>query len=369
MAQYRFEVVRDLGGLLALAPAWRQLNRKMGTVRHFHVPEWFLALVQALDQCDDTNYLFIAIHDRYELVGIAPLQTVDIDLYGIPLKAFRLLSNIRDTQTTRDIILADCVDGGDVLTEFMGYLTGLDASWDVLVFAAALSDSCATAAAQKASTLSIISTAGGASGRAEFISCGPGDHPLERLSKNMRQNLRTAHNKLTAKNAHFICAQSPDELSVFYEKLLSVEASGWKREDPSIIQNNSGFNTFLRNLICYLGPVGDVEIHLMETCGTTLSAMFCVVANDTCFIHVIGYDETYSSVSAGNLLMEHLIKTRGARGNLTSITTYYAPPWFSRWKPDKTLEVSNIYVFPFSQRGKELYNRLSTLTASKEKRI
>jgi CelD/BcsL family acetyltransferase involved in cellulose biosynthesis len=85
MARFKFEVVRDLDRLCALAPAWRQLNRRMRTVRHFHVPEWFLALVQALDQYDDTNYLFIMIYDRYELVGIVPLQAVDIDLYGIPL--------------------------------------------------------------------------------------------------------------------------------------------------------------------------------------------------------------------------------------------------------------------------------------------
>jgi hypothetical protein len=161
MARFKFEVVRDLDRLCALAPAWRQLNRRMRTVRHFHVPEWFLALVQALDQYDDTNYLFIVIYDRYELVGIVPLQAVDIDLYGIPLKAFRVLSNIRDTLTTRDIILAESLDSGDVLTAFIGYLNDLDASWDVVVFAGALSDSCAKAAAQKAAALPIISTTGG----------------------------------------------------------------------------------------------------------------------------------------------------------------------------------------------------------------
>jgi Acetyltransferase (GNAT) domain len=369
MARFKFEVVRDLDRLCALAPAWRQLNRRMRTVRHFHVPEWFLALVQALDQYDDTNYLFIVIYDRYELVGIVPLQAVDIDLYGIPLKAFRVLSNIRDTLTTRDIILAESLDSGDVLTAFIGYLNDLDASWDVVVFAGALSDSCAKAAAQKAAALPIISTTGGASGRAEFISCGPDDQPLKRLSQNLRQNLRTAHNKSTSKTARFICAQRPEELSVFYDKLSSVEASGWKQEDSSIIQNNPRFNAFLRNLICYLGPTGDVEIHLMEICGITISAMFCVVVNGTCFIHVIGYNETYSQVSPGNLLMENLIKTRGSRGNLTSITTYYAPPWFATWKPDKTLEVSNIYVFPFSQQGGELYNRLSMLAASRDRRV
>jgi hypothetical protein len=337
----------------------------MTTARHFHMPEWFLALVQTLDQYDDRSYLFFAIFDSSELVGIIPLRTMDINLHGIPLKALRLLSNIRETQTTRDVILGDSIDRGDVLTEFIRYLEGVDSSWDVVAFAGALEDSCAMAAAQNASTLPTLSTGGGASGRAEFISCGPGDDPLKRLSKGFRQNLRTAHHKLASEEAHFVCAQTPYELLVFYERLASVEASGWKRANPNIIRNNPKFDAFLRNLMCYLGPSGGCEIHLMEVSGRSISAMLCVVVNNICFIHVIGYDETYDRASPGNLLMERLIKTRGARGNITSITTYHTPPWFSSWKPDKILNVSNIYVFRPTEQGLDLHQRLSRLAAAK----
>jgi hypothetical protein len=359
MARFRFDNVRDLDRLRELAPAWRQVNRRMATARHFHVPEWFLALVQALDQYNDDNYLFVTIYDPQELVGIVPLRAVDIDLHGVPLKALRLLSNIRETQTTRDMILAGGIDGGAVLVELIDYLDRLDPSWDVVAFAGALADSCAAVSTQKATALSVISTPGGASGRAEFISCGPSDEPLKRLSKNFRQNLRTAHNKLAAKEIRFACAQGNEELLAFYSQLCAIEAAGWKQEDPSTIKNNHMFDTFLRNLMHHLGSSGGFNIYLMELDARAISAMLCIAVNQICFIHVIGYDETYSVISPGNLLMEHLIESRGADGNLRSITTYYAPPWFSRWKPDKTLEVSNIYLFRPSERGRDLHNRLS----------
>ena len=359
MARFRFEIVRDLDRLRELAPAWRQVIQRMAMARHFHVPEWFLALVEALDQYNDNNYLFVAIYDPHELVGIVPLRMVDIDLHGVSLKALRLLSNSRETQTTRDMILAGGVDGGAVLVQLINFLDDFDAAWDVVAFAGALADSCAAVSTQKATALSVISTPGGASGRAEFISCGPGDEPLKRLSKNFRQNLRTAYNKLAAKEIRFACAQGNDELPGFYRQLCAIEASGWKQEDPSTIKNNQMFNTFLKNLMHRLGSAGGFKIHLMELDGRAISAMLCLTVNQICFIHVIGYDETYSVISPGNLLMEHLIKSRGADGNLTSITTYYAPPWFSRWKPDKTLEVSNIYLFRPSERGRDLHDRLS----------
>jgi CelD/BcsL family acetyltransferase involved in cellulose biosynthesis len=365
VTRLRFEVVRDLRGLNELAPAWQELTQRMGTIRHFHMPEWFLALVQALNKYDDHSYLFFAIFDSSELVGMIPLRTVDINSYGIPLKALRLLSNIRETLTTRDIILGDSIDRHDVLTEFIRYLDDVDSSWDVVAFAGALEDSCAMAAAQNAATLPTLSTRGGVSGRAEFISCGPGDDPLKRLSKSFRQNLRTAHNKLATEEVHFVCAQKPAELLAFYKKLASVEASGWKRKNPNIIRNNPKFDAFLRNLMSYLGPSGGCEIHLMEVSGRTISAVLCVTVNDICFIHVIGYDETYHRASPGNLLMEQLIKTRGAGGNITSITTYHTPPWFSSWKPDKTLKVSNIYIFRPTERGRDLHKRLSRLAAAK----
>ncbi|MGC2412174.1 MAG: GNAT family N-acetyltransferase [Stellaceae bacterium] len=365
MTQLRFEAVRDLRGLNELAPAWRELAKRMTTARHFHTPEWFLALVQTLDKYGDSSYLFVAIYDSGELVGVAPLRRTDMTLHGVPLNALRLLSNVRETRTARDLILDDSVDGAAVLTEFVHHLNSVDASWDVFALAGALDDSCANRAMQNLPALPSISRRGGISGRAEFISCGQGDDPLKRLSKGFRQNLRTARNKLAAEDARFVCAQTPDALLASYEALAAVEASGWKRENPAIIKNNPKFAEFLHNLMSYLERSNDCEIHLLQLSGHTISAMLCITINDICFIHVIGYDETYHRASPGHLLMEQLIKTRGGRGNIRFITTYSSPAWLSSWKPDKTSEISDIYVFPPSERGRELHQRFSRLSAAK----
>ena len=357
--QFRFEKFNGISGLLKLVPAWRELTPKVEAARHFHSVDWFIALAQTLDQYGDSNYLFVAIFDSSELVGVIPLRRADIGLHGVQLKALQLLSNIRETPATRDIILAKSVVRTEILAEFIRYLDGLDDSWDVVVLPGLLEDSCAMTAVQMAPKLHAISTPGGACGYATFISCGLNDAPFNRLSKGFRQNLRTAHNKLVTKEATFVCACKPDGLMEFYPKFVSVESSGWKRNESSSIINHPQFDSFLRQLISQLGPLSGCEIHLMQLSGRTVAGLLCVVLNNICFLHVVGYDETYSQLSPVHLLIENLIMTRGGSGQLNSVTTYHAPEWFSSWKPDRTLNVSNIHLFRPSKRGAKLRGQMA----------
>ena len=359
MPGFRFEVFHGISGLFKLAPAWRELTPKVETVRHFHSVDWFIALSQTLDQYGDSNYLFVAVYDLSELVGVIPLRPINIGLCGVHIKALQLLSNVRETPTTRDIILAESAAHTQVLIELIRYLDQLDASWDVLSLAGVLEDSCAMTAFENASPVPAISTPGGACGRVTFISCGPNDAPFNRLSKGFRQNLRTAHNKIIAKEVSFVCACTPDELTKFYPKLVSVESSGWKRNESSSIINHPQFDSFLRHLISQLGPVGGCEIHLMQLSGQTIAGMLCVVLNNICFLHVVGYDEAYYQLSPVHLLIENLVATRGGSGQLNSVTTSHAPEWFASWKPDQTLKVSNIYLFRPSKRGAKLHSQMS----------
>jgi hypothetical protein len=98
----------------------------------------------------------------------------------------------------------------------------------------------------------------------------------------------------------------------------------------------------------------------MQLSGQTIAGILCVVLNNICFLHVVGYDEAYSQLSPVHLLIENLIATRGGSGKLNSVTTSHAPEWFSSWKPDQTLKVSNIYLFRPSKRGAKLHSQMST---------
>ena len=357
--RFRFEVVRGMEGLLKLAPKWRELTQKVKTPRHFHNVEWFLALSQTMEQFGDPGSLYIAIYEAGELVGVVPLRVVEITQHKAKLKALRLLSNIRETPATRDLILAESVTDTDILVELVHFLEHWDDAWDVLILAGVMEDSCAMAAFQKATSLPSRSMPGGACGRVELILCGSDDLPFRQPSKSFRQNLRTSNNKLFSKDAHFVCAHAPDQLAECYPKLVAVEASGWKRNESSSIANHPQFDAFLRQLIAQLGPMGGCEIHLMQLGDLTIGGMICVVLNDICFIHVIAYDESYYQLSPGHLLLENLIKTRGHTGRIKAVTPYHAPDWFSAWKAAQKLTVSDIHLFRPSRRGEKLHQRLS----------
>jgi hypothetical protein len=365
VGRFRFELIQDMPGLLKLAPAWRELMRAVQTPRHFHSVDWFLALAQTFDQYGERNYFFVTIHDSSQLVGVVPLRRADIKWHGEKLRALQLLSNVRGSPATRDIILADGVARTDILAELASYLDQVDASWDVVEFFGVLEDSCAVTAWRHAPNLPAISGPGGACGYVTFISCAARDTPLKRPSKSFRQNLRTAHNKLTDKEARFVCVSTPDELRKLYPQLVSIEASGWKRNEQMSIRNHPQFDGFLQNLISRMGPAGGCEIHLMRISDRTIAGMFCVVLYNICFIHVISYDEAFSQLSPGHLLIENALLTRGGSGQLNSVTAYHAPEWFNGWKPDRTLQVSNIHLFRPTRRGAELHGRLAKKNAEK----
>jgi CelD/BcsL family acetyltransferase involved in cellulose biosynthesis len=352
----RFELVRSMDGLLKLADGWRALTAGLTPARHFHHVEWFLAVTRTMDEDKDGSYLYVAIYESQKLVGIVPLRVARVWIEGQPdpIRALRLLSNVRETPSARDVIFAESIIDADVFTGLIRYLDKMNSWWDVLAITDVIEGSHAHAAFLKASKSlpSLTTPARATGGRVEFLSCGPDATPMGRLSQKFRHNLRTSKNKLVSREVRFVCASTPDELSDAYPKLIAVEASGWKNDSAYSIANHPRFEAFLRHLMSYLGPTGGCEIHLMQLDGVTIGGMFCVVFGQIGFMHVIGYDEACSKLSPGHLLIENLVKSRGGSGQLNMVTSGHATDWFSGyWKPDHILKTSDHFLFRPSRRG------------------
>jgi hypothetical protein len=331
--------------------------------RHFHHVEWFLALTKTMDEYGDGSYLYVAIFDASKLVGVVPLRVTMAWVHGVPfqVKALRLLSNIRETPAIRDAILADSIIDADIFTGLLRYLDKLNAWWDVVALTDVIDESRAHEAFLKAKTLSTLTTPGRACGGSiDSISCGPNDLPFERLSKGFRKQLRQAHNRLATQEAQFIRATTPEALREAYPKLVAVEASGWKRDSDYCVANHPRFDAFLKNMMLYFESTDACEIHLLQLADLTIAGMLFLISSRICFMHVIGYDEAYSRLSPGHLLLENLIKTQGQTGQIDLVTSGHATNWFSAdWKPDLISTVSDHYLFRPSRQGAKLRDRLA----------
>jgi len=361
----RFEIVHSMDGLLKLADGWRQLTQGLKPARHFHQVEWFLALTRTMDQFGDGSYLYVAIFDSHKLVGIVPLRITTAWVYGVqgavPVKALRLLSNVRETPAVRDVIFAESVIDADIFTGLMRYLDKLNSWWDVVALTDVIEGSHAHAAFLKTSTLPSLTTFGRAcGGHIDSISCGPNDMPFQRLSTGFKKGLRNAHNRLASKELRFLTASTPEDLREAYPKLVAVEASGWKRDSEFSIANHPQFDAFLKHLMFYFEPVGGFEIHLLQLGDCAIAGLLCVVSGRINFMHVIGYDEAYSKVSPGHLLIENFIKIQLQTGQVDLVTYgHAATSFFADWKPDHILTVSDHYLFRSTRRGAKLRDKLA----------
>jgi len=361
----RFEIIHSMDGLLKLADGWRQLTQGLRPARHYHHVEWFLALTRTMDQFGDGSYLYVAIYDSLKLVGIVPLRVTTAWVHGVPypvpVKALRLLSNVRETPATRDVIFAESVIDADVFTGLVRYLDKLNSWWDVIALTDVIEGSHAHAAFLKTPTLPSLTTFGRAcGGHIDSISCGPSDMPFQRLSPKFRRQLRNAHNRLAAEGPRFLYASTPEELREAYPKLVAVEASGWKHNSEYCIANHPQFDAFLRHLMFYFEPIGGYEIHLLQLADCTIAGLLCIVSARINFMHVVGYDETYSRLSPGFMLLENLITTQAQKGEVDFITSGHAASWFSsHWKPDHILTVSDHYLFRPSKRDAKIRDRLA----------
>jgi len=361
----RFEIIHSMDGLLKLADDWRQLTQGLKPARHFHHVEWFLALTRTMDQFGDESYLYVAIFDSHKLVGIVPLRVTTAWVYGVPdpvpIKALRLLSNVRETPATRDVIFTESVIDADIFTGLMRYLEKLNSWWDVIALTDVIEGSHAHAAFLKTSTLPTLTTFGRAcGGRIDSLSCGPDAAPVERLSAVFRKGFRNAKNRLAAQGPTFVYASTVEELREAYPKLVAVEASGWKHDSEYCIANHTQFDAFLKHWMFDSESIGGSEIHLLQVGNCTIAGLLCVVSGRINFMHVIGYDEDYSKMSPGHLLLENVLKIQIESGKVDFITWGHAgSAFFDHWKPDHIMTVSDHYLFRPSKRGEKLRDSLA----------
>jgi hypothetical protein len=348
--------------LRALAPGWRALTARLSSKRHFHYVEWYLALAETFDRHNLPPLRCIAVFSADQTVAaVFPFRFVRIQIGPMQLNAARLASDHIDAETARDFVMAPGLPKTTFFQGFVSFMAERERGWDVIQLPGITEDSFAAAALKHSPQLPIIQTPGGAWGRIELISCIETDPPLGRLSKGFKQNLRTAHNKLIGNSIVFECVKVESDLLRALPEFLRIESSGWKGELGTSMLKLPAANTFIRQLIFNFSPIGGCQIHFMRADNNSIATLFGIATDRTLYIFRIGYDETRHRASPGHLIIENLLKQTAINKSIDIVTPYNAPPWFRAWKPNRTLNIYNAYVFRPSSIGADLARRAATI--------
>jgi len=359
----RVELFTGAAGLRALAPAWRTLTAQLKFKRHFHHVEWYLALAETFERHNQRPLLCIAVFSDNVLVAVFPYRQDRLQIGSVALRLLKLVSDPGEAETARDLVIAPGLETSHFFQGFVKHLATHDHTWDVISLHGILEDSIAATVLKNSPQLPYFQTPGGVldRGRIDFISCADDHRPFERLSRRFKNNLRTAHNKLKTKKVTFEVARSESDLQRLLPDFLKVESSGWKGELGTSALKDPETSTILDRLIYQFGPTGRCEIHVMRLEDEPIATLFGIVTDKIWYMFRIGYDEKYERASPGHLIVRNLLQQQATHQSFDIIAPYNAPAWLQAWKPDKTLQIFNSYVFRPSPEGAQLANQIETI--------
>jgi len=197
----------------------------------------------------------------------------------------------------------------------------------------------------------------------DYLPCEPIAAIQERLSKNFRHNLRKARSKLeTLPDVEWITARSHTDLRHALHDFLQVEASGWKGAAGTAILSNERAKRFYEMLVNSLGNQGGCEIHLLKTNGHTIAGQFCLVTGATSYMLKVGYDEEFSAVAPGQMLLAQTIDRYARDGTVKLINLVTDAEWHERWKPHQ-FAVWDVSIFNVTALGLAAFGLMKARSA------
>jgi hypothetical protein len=182
-------------------------------------------------------------------------------------------------------------------------------------------------------------------GAAHIVDCDRSFADLtSRLSRKFRANLRSAHNRLAKlPDVRFERTVDPAGLGAAFERLLEVEASGWKGEERTAIAPRPNHLAFYRAWVASLGVSGRAEFNELRSGDTCIASTFCVRVDQECAVMNIGYDERFAKVAPGHLVLERIFRQYCEDSTVKRVSLVSGYKWNAVWQPE-VVGSYNVYI-------------------------
>ena len=182
---------------------------------------------------------------------------------------------------------------------------------------------------------------------------GAGKDPDQLLSSRLRSDLRRAQRKAESQGKVTYEIHAPRRAQEFlplYQLALQVEAAGWKGRGGSAVAKNERQRAFFSRYGVLASEAGVLRLAFMRLDGVVAAMQYAVEWNGGLWLLKVGYDETYSKCSPGQLLMQHTLRYASERGLVSYEFLGSAESWTQRWTTAEKTTV-RIAVYPFSPAG------------------
>lgn len=174
---------------------------------------------------------------------------------------------------------------------------------------------------------------------------------LKKLSKAFQRNLRNYDRKVDAlANVSIEFYDKTPDLFEAFDKFTGLEASGWKGKAGSAVEYNGAARDFFVKAIEGLSNSNEVVIPVIEANGDCIAASLNYRKNDVLYGLKTAYNEKFSKLAPGHLLINRLIRGYCVGKDIRVINAIHNPKWFEVWRPDE-LPTYRLQVFPSGTRG------------------
>jgi len=346
-SENKLRIVAYMGreGLGQLYNDWSQLITGVNNLCFSHFPQWYDAYLNRTTE-DKDGIIFCALYREKVLVAVFPLVSEKEKPFGlvtISIPCQKLL-------WMPDFVIAENEDHNylfQFLCKNIAKETGI--RWDLFKVYHTLETSHAS---QCLAGNAGVSTYTRRSATCNTLRLRPYEQMLGSYSKNFKNRLRKARNKLgKLENVEFQKVRKSEDLAWAFNEFMMLEASGWKgakeqikgREKGSAIASHETKRKFYERIVKIFGDDGLVEINLLRVGEKTIASQFALVIVDTCFLLKIAYDENYSTLSPGNMLLEHLLKSYEDNPLIKYVCLITDYRWHTDWRPEQLSYLTYIH--------------------------
>jgi CelD/BcsL family acetyltransferase involved in cellulose biosynthesis len=347
--------MRGRMGFDRLATQWDQLITRMADVRFFQHTDWYRALFDSA-LADPDGFLFVAISDGPDLVGMFPLQIDNMRMLGMTINTIGMCKHPH--MVLADGIIDDSHEWTWLISSLVRWLhEARPVAWDVLKLDKVPQRSafCLLLSAETASRVvpAIIGSSAHMPTESEAAAFGP-------VSGSFKRNLRRLAKRAeeTAPLRYEVYETLP-ELGSAFPQFLEVEASGWKGACGSgtAIAHDAKLVNFYHGLMQRFGARGQCVISQLSHGDTVVASQFGLLVGGTCNILKIGYREDCAWFAPGNLAMERTIRWCCERPDVRELSFVTCPSWSHLWKPRQET-VASFRIFNPTMKGRLLHGGL-----------
>jgi CelD/BcsL family acetyltransferase involved in cellulose biosynthesis len=335
-----------LDELSALSSGWTSLMQQCANRRFHHLFSWHASQLKYLERRHG-SVCFFSFHRYGALVAIVPLRLAWRRVMGIPLRVWELpyYSHV----PLCDLVLADKEQAPDLLAALVGALDRVDPDWDALCFPRLLNDSNALAAIRSGPLprAIVVST-----GRSMYFDCRSVEAALRNASGDFKRNLRRQRKKLDGLGrVELVVADEPGSLAEAFQEFMRLEACGWKGNAGSAIRLQPHLVNFYQEFLQPAAADARCVITLLQLGNRAIAAQFGIVSGRTLNLLKIAYDEAFSPMAPGSLLLHESLKYCCDSPDIDQLSLVTGPAWAAdRWNPEAET-VWDAYLFNSSICG------------------